>query len=151
MEIGRGSRIQNGVSVYRGVIINKWCFVGPHVIFTNDLSPRAGTTKWEICKTHLASGSSIGAGSIITCDISIGRFALIGAGSVVTSNIPDFCLAYGLPARPVSRVCACGKSRLDFSVHKSELIRDCCRERLIQEVIELAEQEIDNMDGPNAL
>jgi UDP-2-acetamido-3-amino-2,3-dideoxy-glucuronate N-acetyltransferase len=142
VEIGTGSRVQNGVSIYAGVMIKEWVFVGPNVTFTNDKYPRAGSKHWKLSETNLMPGCSIGAGSVISSEITIGSFALVGAGSVLMANVPPFHLTYGLPAKPVSKICACGNTRLDFSVNKSEYIQSCCLENLRQEVLQLAEQQI---------
>lgn len=145
VEIGEGCRIQNGVSVYRGVILKEWVFVGPNVTFTNDRYPRAGIKNWHLSKTLLMPGCSIGAGSVITCDITIGAFALIGAGSVLTESIAPFHLAYGLPAKTISKICACANTKLPLDASNSELIRPCCKEQLKQEVLNLAIKQIQQM------
>ncbi len=41
----------------------------------------------------------IGANSVITAGVHIGRHTIIGAGSVVTKNIPEYTVAAGNPAR----------------------------------------------------
>jgi acetyltransferase-like isoleucine patch superfamily enzyme len=41
----------------------------------------------------------IGANSVITAGVSIGRHSIVGAGSVVTKTIPDYCIVVGNPAR----------------------------------------------------
>jgi UDP-2-acetamido-3-amino-2,3-dideoxy-glucuronate N-acetyltransferase len=145
VKIGKGSRIQNGVSIYFGVLIDNWVFVGPNVTFTNDKTPRAGSSEWEISETKLLSGCSIGAGATILPDLTIGEFSLVGAGSVVTENIPPFHLAYGLPARVVSKICACGHSRVDFSRRLPECILDCCLRNLKSEVLALAREVISKL------
>ena len=142
VEVQSGSRIQNGVSVYKGVKIQKSVFVGPNVTFTNDRFPRAGIKNWHLSETLLKDGCSIGAGSVITPDIEVGAFALIGAGSVLTETIPDFHLAYGLPARIVSKICACGCTRLEMSTRPKDYIQKCCQENLKEEVLELAKSHI---------
>ena len=35
----------------------------------------------------------------------IGRHCVIGANSVVTKDIPDYCIAVGIPARIIKRYC----------------------------------------------
>ena len=45
----------------------------------------------------------IGANSVITAGVTIGRHSVIAAGSVVTKNIPSFCVAAGNPARVVKQ------------------------------------------------
>lgn len=144
--IGDGSRVQNGVSIYKGVYIQQWVFVGPNVTFTNDRLPRAGAKEWRLAETTLHDGCSIGAGSIISCDIKIGTFALIGAGSIVTYDIPPFCLSYGFPSRIISKICACGTTKLDFSERPKNYIRDCCHNLLKDEVLILADKIIHKLD-----
>lgn len=117
VEIGARVKIQNNVSVYRGVVIEDGVFVGPHVCFTNDLTPRAinpdgslqNADDWAVKPTRLRYGASVGANATIVAGVTIGRYALIGAGAVVTRDIPDYALAYGVPARVVGTVCACGR------------------------------------------
>ena len=41
VEVGDNVKIQNFVSIYKGVQIQDDVFVGPSVVFTNDLYPRA--------------------------------------------------------------------------------------------------------------
>jgi acetyltransferase-like isoleucine patch superfamily enzyme len=42
---------------------------------------------------------SIGSNATIVSGIRIGIGALIGAGAVVTSDVPDFAIVAGVPAR----------------------------------------------------
>src|SRR3990172_7702266 len=101
--IGDYCRIQNNCSIYRTTKIGNFVFIGPHVIFTNDTVPRAFNSKgkpnpdqdWSPGTIVIADCASIGAGSILLPDITIGEYALIGAGSVVTKNVPSFTLVYG--------------------------------------------------------
>ena len=107
VKIGSNVKIQNNSSIYHGSTIEDGVFIGPHVCLTNDKNPRAikedGSLKndgdWEEGKILIKNGASIGAGSIILPNVTIGQFALIGAGSVVTKNVPDYGLVYGNPAK----------------------------------------------------
>jgi acetyltransferase-like isoleucine patch superfamily enzyme len=141
VKIGRGTRVQNGVSLYNGIHVGDWCFIGPHAVFTNDMHPRAGKSDWTLVDTYLENGASIGAGAIIRCGVRIGTFAMVGAGAIVTKDVPSFILAFGLPAEPVARICACGDTQmaLDSEITSSGLVRDCCRKNLIPEVLAAAE------------
>ncbi|TAE45513.1 MAG: acetyltransferase [Cytophagales bacterium] len=47
----------------------------------------------------VGEGTLIGMSATILPNISIGKWCVIGAGAVVTQNIPDFCVAYGVPAK----------------------------------------------------
>lgn len=46
----------------------------------------------------------IGGGVIILPGVTIGRNAVIGAGSIVTKSIPENCVAFGNPCRPVRSI-----------------------------------------------
>ncbi|KAK2755960.1 hypothetical protein FQN54_005757 [Arachnomyces sp. PD_36] len=46
----------------------------------------------------------IGAGTTVLPGVTIGKGCTIGAGSLVTKNIPDFSVAYGVPARVAEKV-----------------------------------------------
>ena len=107
VRLGTNCKIQNGALLYEGLTLGDGVFVGPQVCFTNDRLPRAvnpdGTLKtaddWEVGRIQVAEGAAIGAGSVVVTGVTIGRWALVGAGSVVTSDVPDFALIFGQPAR----------------------------------------------------
>ena len=115
--IGNNVKIQNFVSVYDGVTIEDNVFIGPGVIFTNDLYPRALSTEGEWSKTLVKEGASVASGSVIVCGNILGKHCMVGAGSVVTKDIPDYGLAYGNPAKLKGFVCECGRKL-------SEIIKD---------------------------
>lgn len=98
--IGNGVKIQNNVSVYAGVIVEDDVFIGPSVVFTNVINPRAFVErKTEFLKTAIKKGASIGANSTLICGNTIGQYAMIGAGSLLTKTVNDFELWYGNPAK----------------------------------------------------
>lgn len=103
--IGNGVKIQNNVSVYDDVIVEDDVFLGPSMVFTNVINPRAFIQrKDEYKKTVLKKGCSIGANVTIVCGVTIGEYAMVGAGSVVTKDIPPYALVYGNPARVHGKV-----------------------------------------------
>lgn len=56
------------------------------------------------------NGVVIGAGSWIGINVSIlgasiGKHSIVGANSVVTKDIPDYCIAVGVPAKIIKRYC----------------------------------------------
>lgn len=51
----------------------------------------------------LGDGVSIGTGATIIQGISVGEEAFIGAGAAVVKNIPQRCVAVGVPAKPLER------------------------------------------------
>ena len=106
--IGDRCKIQNHVSVYRGVSLDDEVFVGPSAAFTNDLYPRAISDDWEVVPTHVGRGASIGANATVVCGSEIGDWAMIAAGAIVTSDVPAHGLIVGAPGRVRGWVCRCG-------------------------------------------
>jgi UDP-2-acetamido-3-amino-2,3-dideoxy-glucuronate N-acetyltransferase len=100
--IGDGCRIQNNVSVYDAVTLERDVFCGPSVVFTNVYNPRSQVQrKQEYRDTRVERGATLGANSTIVCGVTIGRFAFVGAGAVVNTDVPDYALVVGVPARQV--------------------------------------------------
>jgi UDP-2-acetamido-3-amino-2,3-dideoxy-glucuronate N-acetyltransferase len=100
VKIGDGVKIQNNVSVYDGVVLEDDVFVGPSVVFTNVINPRSGIErKNEFKNTLLKKGVTVGANTTIICGVTIGEYAFIGAGSVVTKDISCYALVKGNPAK----------------------------------------------------
>ena len=105
--IGRNCKVSSHTFICEGVTIEDNVFVGHGVTFTNDSYPRATTPggnlqtekDWKVEPTVVRAGASIGSGSTILSNITIGENALIGAGSVVTHNVPANTIVAGNPAR----------------------------------------------------
>ena len=131
--IGSRVKIQNYCSLFEGLTVEDGVFIGPHVCFTNDLFPRAitpegqlkGAEDWEVTPTLVRYGASIGAGSVIRCGVTIGRFALIGAGALVTHDVPAHALVFGNPARQQGWVCSCARRLTDLHEEEGRLIGVC--------------------------
>lgn len=107
--VGRKCKIQNNVSVYKGVVLEDDVFCGPSCVFTNVYNPRAFIErKHEYRKTLIRRGATIGANATIVCGITVGRNAIIGAGAVVKKDVPDYAIMAGVPARRIGWGCKCG-------------------------------------------
>ena len=96
--IGKRCRIQSHTFICSGVSIEDDIFVGHGVMFINDNHPRANQP-WQLARTQIKSGASIGSGAVILGGITIGENAVVGAGAVVTKNIPRGVTVIGVPAR----------------------------------------------------
>lgn len=106
--IGDRVKIQNGVSVYHGVTVEDDVFLGPHMAFTNDETPRAFSTDWKVVPTLVRRGASIGANATIVCGVTIGPYSMVAAGATVTNDVPPHALVIGSPARVVAYICRSG-------------------------------------------
>jgi UDP-2-acetamido-3-amino-2,3-dideoxy-glucuronate N-acetyltransferase len=121
--IGDDVTIKNSVAVWEGVSLERGVFVGPSVVFTNDLHPRSPRlaeaaeryeTKGWLVTTRVEEGASIGAGAVVVAGNTIGAHALVAAGAVVTQDVPPLAVVAGNPARRRGWVCICGQLlRLD--------------------------------------
>ena len=107
VKIGNLVKIQNNNSIYEGVTLEDGVFVGTNVSFINDRYPRSITrdgrqvipTDWKLEETRVCYGASIGAGSVIMCGVTIGKWAMVAAGSVVLEDVPEGAMVAGNPAK----------------------------------------------------
>lgn len=110
--IGNNVKIQNYACIYSKVIIEDGVFIGPLVCLTNDRYPRAVDRKGKLLKEgkwpagmiHIKKRASIGAGSIVLTNITIGMYAMVGASSLVTKNVSANTLVFGIPAKVVRKI-----------------------------------------------
>lgn len=124
VEIGDRVKINAFVYVCNAVTIEDGVMIAAGTVFTNDRFPRATTTDLRRLRgsepdeatrqTRVCAGATLGAGSVIGCDLEIGRFAMVGMGTVVTQSVPPFHLVVGQPAKSIACVCRCGAPLLRF-------------------------------------
>ena len=108
VKIGSGVKVQNNISIYEGVEVEDDVFLGPSMVFTNVINPRAFIVrKEEFKKTLLKKGCSIGANVTVVCGVEVGEYALIGSGAVVNKDVKPYALMVGVPAKQIGWV---GKS-----------------------------------------
>lgn len=127
--VGNRVKINSNAYICNAVTIEDGVMISAGVIFTNDRFPRATTCDLQTLRpsepdhhtlnTLVREGATIGAGAIIGCDLTLGRFCMIGMGTVVTRSVLDFGLVIGNPARLVGFVCRCGEPLLRFAEGQS--------------------------------
>jgi acetyltransferase-like isoleucine patch superfamily enzyme len=131
--VGDRVNIHNKACIYRPTVIEDDVFVGPHVCFTNDKSPRSNRIK-NLRDTHILvkSGASIGCNSTIMPNITIGKHAMVGAASLVTKSVPDYGLVYGSPSKLRGFVCTCGEKLEKVEEMQDFVIMECklCHEKI---------------------
>ena len=106
--IGQGSYIVGHFCIEIGDDIQ----TGPYVYITDqnhayeDPDVPIGR-QWPVeSSVSIGSGSWLGAGGIVLPGARIGRNVAVGAGSVVVGELPDHCVAVGVPARVIKQYVA---------------------------------------------
>jgi UDP-2-acetamido-3-amino-2,3-dideoxy-glucuronate N-acetyltransferase len=113
--LGDRVTVKNATLVFSGVTCEDEVFLGPNVLFTNDLRPRAAIRRpaEDLLPTLVRRGATLGAGAVVVCGTEIGEHAFLAAGAVVTRDVPAHALMAGNPARQKGWVCVCGERLLD--------------------------------------
>jgi len=111
-EIGKNVKISSHTFICEGVQIEDEVFIGHNVSFINDKYPRATgadgelqtEADWNVVRTLVKRGASIGTSSTILCGVTVGEFSVVGAGSVVTHDVPPHTVVAGNPARVLNKL-----------------------------------------------
>jgi acetyltransferase-like isoleucine patch superfamily enzyme len=106
-EIGKNVKVSSHTFICEGVCIEDDVFIGHNVSFINDKYPRATAADgqpqteadWDVVRTVVRRGASIGTSCTILCGVTIGEGAIVGAGSVVTRDVAPHTIVAGNPAR----------------------------------------------------
>ena len=103
--------VKNQVMIFEGVTVEDDVFLGPGVIFTNDMKPRAHVKRSgdALLPTLVRRGATLGAGAVVVCGNTIGEHAFVGAGSVITRDVTPYSFMVGNPARRIGWACICGE------------------------------------------
>lgn len=108
-----GNKIEKGCNVMQSVVITNDVQIGLGTII-NQISSLGHDIQigdfCEICPNVSISGnceigdySFIGTGAIILPKVKIGKNVIVGAGAVVSKDLPDNCVAVGIPAKIIKQ------------------------------------------------
>jgi acetyltransferase-like isoleucine patch superfamily enzyme len=102
--IGENSRVQSHSFICEGVDIGNNVFIGHNVNTINDNLPKVNNENWVLEKIIIRDNVSIGTGSTIMGNVTIGENSIIGANSLVTTDIPYNEVWVGSPAKFLRKI-----------------------------------------------
>ena len=102
--ISNNVRIHTQVFVPEYTILDENCWLGPNVVLTNARYPKHPSVKDELHGVRIKKNAKIGANTTLLPGVVIGKDSLIGAGSVVTKDITDGMIAFGNPAKTQRKI-----------------------------------------------
>tara|TARA_R110000851_G_scaffold229829_3_gene382581 strand:+ start:12517 stop:13029 length:513 start_codon:yes stop_codon:yes gene_type:complete len=82
-----------------GIVIHGNSIIGDHCIIRHGVTIGIRKTEKQYDAPSIGSYVDIGAGAKILGSVKVGNHAVIGANAVVISDIPEFSVAVGVPAR----------------------------------------------------
>ena len=107
--IGAGSHIGEFCVIWAGnatghITLGEKCLLAPGVVLTaSNYGIALGTPVMDQPKTErdivLGADVWLGANVVVTAGVVIGSGAVVGAGAVVTHDLPENCIAGGVPAK----------------------------------------------------
>ena len=103
---GKGS----GIVGHLEIVIGDDVWTGHHVYITDqnhgyaDLDLPISRQVMPERPVSIGSGSWLGHGTVVLPGATIGRHVVVGANSVVTGDLPDNCVAAGVPARVIKKL-----------------------------------------------
>ena len=109
VQIGKNVQIGGGTMIMAGVVVNPCSVIGQHCILNTNasLDHDCVMDNFSSLAPNVATGgnvqvgecTAIGLGASISNNIVIKEHTVIGTGSVVVKDIPEFVVAYGVPAK----------------------------------------------------
>jgi acetyltransferase-like isoleucine patch superfamily enzyme len=91
------------INAYGGITIEDEVLLGPYTVLVTTEHARVNNSyrfaRVQPLPIHIGRGSWTSAHTVITKGVRVGRGVLVAAGAVVTKDLPDDCVAGGVPAR----------------------------------------------------
>jgi len=107
--IGDGTRVGIGSVIIGPVSLGQGSGLGQHVFISGfnhgyqDGTKNSSKQNLDVKPVIIEEEVHIGANSVVTAGVTIGKRTQIGAGSVVTKNIPPFSVAVGNPCKVIKQ------------------------------------------------
>ncbi len=110
-KMGKKNRINFGAHIIatKSIVIGDCCEIAPYVYIADNTHtyeninvPIVLSPIKQLRPVTIGDGTWIGTRAVII-GCSIGKHCVIGANSVVKHDIPDYCVAAGIPARIIKR------------------------------------------------
>ncbi|MDE7311757.1 MAG: hypothetical protein K2N87_09135 [Eubacterium sp.] len=77
------------------------------MVYTHDSTKyhvSGGKSPFEQGDVVIKDHTVVGTMSMVGCNVTVGRHCVVGAHSFVNQDLPDFCIAAGVPARVIGKV-----------------------------------------------
>jgi sugar O-acyltransferase (sialic acid O-acetyltransferase NeuD family) len=104
-----GNRIEQGCNIMQNVVITNDAQVGLGSLINIYSCIAHDVTVGDFCEIcpnvnllgncKIANYTFVGTGSIVLPNVKVGNNVLVAAGSLVTRDLPDNCMAMGVPAK----------------------------------------------------
>jgi len=107
--IGNNARVGIGSVIIGPVSLGQGSGLGQHVFISGfnhgyqDGTKNSSKQNLDVKPVIIEEEVHIGANSVVTAGVTIGKRTQIGAGSVVTKNIPPFSVAVGNPCKVIKQ------------------------------------------------
>lgn len=104
-QIGHFNHIYSTSNIYIGknVLIADKVYITDNLHeYTNIYKPIMNQPIKQLSEVNIGDGSWLGE-NVCVIGASIGKNCVIGSNSVVTKDIPDFCVAVGIPAKVIKK------------------------------------------------
>ncbi|WP_374019350.1 acetyltransferase [Paenibacillus thiaminolyticus] len=109
--ISPSASLGSGIAIMPGAVVNAEACIQDYAIVNTGASIDHESVIGEACHiapgSHLSGnvrvgeGSFLGTGTQVIDGMAVGAWSVLGAGTVVVRDIPDQCLAVGVPARVI--------------------------------------------------